>query len=129
LIYNYQDVIQKGFEKQSFIRKEIVLDNDVVILDSNKTINNDNHNHNDTVEQQLQIMKNHHNESIAILSLLPWEKEAIHNLQNGSMECNNPQGIHSTCCPGSFSQGGQVTSSRRIACAQADYSIVETLAQ
>ena len=105
MIYNYQEVIQKGFEKQSFILKEIVLDNDVVILDLNKTINN--HNHNDTVEQQLQIMKNHHNESIAILSLLPCEKEAIHNLQNGSMECNNPQGIHSTCCPGSFSQIGR----------------------
>ena len=70
-----------------------------------------------------------HNESVAILPILLWEKEAMYNLKNGSMECNNPLNVPKTCCPGSFSQGGGVNPEMRIACAQADFSIVETLAQ
>ena len=70
-----------------------------------------------------------HNESVAILPTLLWEKEAMYNLKNGSMECNNPLNVPKTCCPGSFSQGGGVNPDMRIACAQADFSIVETLAQ
>ena len=69
-----------------------------------------------------------HHESLAILPLLPWEEEAIRNLRNGSMHCDNPAGVPDSCCPGSFSRGGGIETSIRHECDHADYELVEELA-
>ncbi len=44
------------------------------------------------------------------------------------MHCNNPVGVPDSCCPGSFSQGGEVYTPLRHRCDDADYEIVEQLA-
>lgn len=61
--------------------------------------------------------------------LLPWEQEAIDNLKNHSTTCHHPQNTHQTCCPGSFSRGGSVTTRFREDCFHADFDQLHDLAR
>ena len=83
-----------------------------------------------TVQEMLPPTKDTvHHERVSVLPLLPWEEVAIQNLRNGSAACNNPVGVQRSCCPGSFSRGGDVAHHRRNHCSHADYEQVDRVAQ
>ena len=70
-----------------------------------------------------------HRETISVLPLLDWEKDAMGHVKNGSPVCDQPVGVHDTCCPGSFSRGGEMVHFASDQCSHADYDGVETLAR
>ena len=77
---------------------------------------------------QTEFINKIHNESIAILPLQAWEREAINNLKNGSIKCRNPTQVPASCCPGSFSIGGGVTQDMAHFCSHTDFDLVSELA-
>jgi hypothetical protein len=70
-----------------------------------------------------------HQEGIAVLPLFPWEERAIQMLSKGYKRCQPPKGVHKTCCPGSFSRGGEVTAQFREDCSHADFEQIHHAAR
>jgi hypothetical protein len=74
--------------------------------------------------QGLPIADAVHNESLPFLPLLPWEENAIRNLENGSLVCNKPRVTPESCCPGFIMPGAPYK-----LCSHVDYERVGRLAR
>ncbi len=104
------------------IQKQIIENPDLIILLPNVTDRRNYSRHHGA--NTTAILRNHPTiqvggelQSKGILDLLPWEMQSIRNFTNASDWggpkqlgiCDAPPGISNTCCPGSFSGGGEVT--------------------